>query len=400
VSEKLTDIVGRLDELGKKNSELFQKGIDNLTADEVAEIRKNNDEMTELGKQKDELTEMKAIEEKTREQQAVQPHPGFPTNGRKKEQEAEEEIPTPKSIAKQMVETAAIKDRIKNLPFELANVNMKTLLDTATGWVPYDFRSGKYVDYPTRALRVVDLINTTTTNAASISYMELTTFTNAAVEVTEGSAKPEATLAWTERNDPVRKIAVWIPATDEQLADVPRIRGIIENLLGLMVRLRLDSQILVGDGTAPNLSGILDRPTIQSQAKGADPTPDAVYKAMTLIRTVEFAEPNGVVFHPNDWQAIRLLRTADGIYIWGNPADAGPERIWGLPIVQTTAMTENTALVGDFNMAELAIRQGVTVEVSNSHDDYFVKNLLAIRCEMRAALAVYRPPAFCKVTGI
>ena len=192
---------------------------------------------------------------------------------------------------------------------------------------------------------------------------------------------------------------MFLPVTDEQLEDVPRVRSYIDNRLAFMVRQRLDAQLLVGDGTAPNISGILDRAGIQTQAKGADPTPDAVYKAMTKIRVNAFAEPNAAVFHPNDWQDIRLLRTTDGIYIWGSPADAGPERIWGLRVAQTTALTENTGLVGDFQQAELVIRSGVDLAVGFINDD-FQRNRQSIRAEMRAALAVYRPAAFATVTGI
>jgi HK97 family phage major capsid protein len=105
--------------------------------------------------------------------------------------------------------------------------------------------------------------------------------------------------------------------------------------------------------------------------------------------------------HPNDWQDIRLLRTADGIYIWGNPSDAGPERIWGLRVAMAQASTENTAIVGDFaNFSELAVRSGIDVQVSNSHSTYFVEGKVAVRADIRAAFVVYRPSAFCTVTGI
>jgi HK97 family phage major capsid protein len=168
-----------------------------------------------------------------------------------------------------------------------------------------------------------------------------------------------------------------------------------------MVRQRLDSQILVGDGVAPNLGGILTTVGIQTQAKGGDPTPDAVYKAIVKVEVVGQAAPNAVIFHPTNWQDVRLLRTADGIYIWGNPSDAGPERIWGLRVLKAQAITLGKALVGDFaNYIELSTRRGIDVQVSNSHADFFINGKLAVRADTRVALVVYRPSAFTQVTGL
>ena len=198
----------------------------------------------------------------------------------------------------------------------------------------------------------------------------------------------------------MRKIAVWIPVTDEQLEDVPGMQEYIENRLGFMVRQRLNTQILVGNGTPPNLLGILSVVGIQTQAKGVDPTPDAVYKAMTKVRVTGQAMPSAYVTHPNDWQEVKLLRTTDGIYIWGNPSEMGPDRIWGLPVVLDAGMTEGTGIVGDFaNYSLLAERKGLTIKVGYQNDD-FIKNQRSIVAEIRAAFAVLRPTAFCSVTGI
>jgi len=234
-----------------------------------------------------------------------------------------------------------------------------------------------------------------------VQYMEETTFTNNAAETAEGGTYPEAALAFTEQSSLVRKIAVFLPVTDEQLEDVPQIRGYIDNRLPFMVRQRLDSQILTGNGTAPNLRGIYNVVGIQTQAKGTDPVPDAIYKAIVKVETVGQAVANAVVMHPNDWQDVRLLRTADGLYIWGNPSDAGPERIWGLRVVRAQAATDGTAIVGDFaNFVQLAVRRGIDVQVSNSHSTFFVEGKQALRADLRAALVIYRPTAFCTVTGI
>lgn len=293
--------------------------------------------------------------------------------------------------------TPEMKDRI----LEFKDFEIKTLFETGAGWAPETTRTGKLVEYGVAPLMVTDIIPTTGTQQAAVVYMEETTRTNAAAETAEGGTYAESAFALTQRTSPVQKIAHFIPVTDEQLEDVAQVRGYLDNRMRFGLQQRTNTQILAGDGIAPNLEGLLNRSGIQTQALGGDTVPDAVYKAMTKVRVVGFAIPNAVVMHPNDWQGIRLLRTADGIYIWGSPSEAVPERIWGLPVVQDQAETENTALVGDFaNFTELAIRRGVEVKVSDSHSDYFVKGKQAIRADYRAALQLYRATALCTVTGI
>jgi HK97 family phage major capsid protein len=231
--------------------------------------------------------------------------------------------------------------------------------------------------------------------------MEETTFVNNAAEIGEGELYPESALGLEDKSAPVRKIGTWIPITDETLEDVPRARGYLNNRLPFMVRQRLDGQLLNGSGSGSNLRGLLNTTGIQTQAKSGDPTPDAVYKAMTKIKVNGLAMPNATVWNPTDWQNVRLLRTTDGIYIWGAPSEPGPARIWGLPVVEAFGVTVGTAVVGDFaNFAELAVKRGIDVQISNSHNDFFVRGKQAVRADIRAAFVVYRPAAFATVTGL
>jgi HK97 family phage major capsid protein len=276
----------------------------------------------------------------------------------------------------------------------------KTTMTTSAGFSIDDPRLPLIVPIAYRPVELVDLIPKITTNVPVITWMEQTTRTNNAAETAEGATKPEAVEVFTERTTTVRKIAITLPVTDEQLADAPQVRAVVTNDLETMIRQRLSDQIAAGDGSAPNLRGILNVSGIQTQAKGADPTPDAIFKAMVLIQTVAFANPDAVVMNPLDWQDVRLLRTSDGLYIWGSPMDSGPQRIWGLQVVLANGMTQNTAVVGAWqDYARLAIRQDVTLDVGSINDD-FTKNLTRVRAEMRAALFFTRPAAFCSVTGV
>lgn len=402
--EAKSKLIGQIFE--EAGPEIDLHAVKCISGDSMAkaeEIRKINNELTDLGKQADELRGVQKAAQRVRTAGASTPspagEPGSEPDGARQMATAERQA---KSFGQLFVESRAYKARTGGVgPEAKLDVELKTLFQTTAGWAPESTRTGRVVDFATRPVQVTDLIPMTTTTQAAVVFMEETTFTNTAAERAEGIAYPEATLALTERSSTVRKIAVFIPVTDEQLEDEPQVRGYLDNRLPFMLRQRLDSQILNGDGIAPNLEGILNVTGIQTQAKGTDPVPDAIYKAMTKVRVTGRAMPTAVVLHPNDWQDIRLLRTADGIYIWGNPSDAGPERIWGLQVAQSDAITENTGLVGDFaTYVELATRRGVDVQVSNSHSTFFTEGKQAMRADTRVALVVYRPAAFCTVTGI
>ncbi len=277
----------------------------------------------------------------------------------------------------------------------------KALMTTAAGFAPESMRLPGFVEAATRPIELLDIIPVFPTDNAAIQYMEETTRTHAAAEAAEGGAFAESTFVFTEKNSPVQKITDSLPVTDEQLEDVAFMQGYINSRLTFGLRQRLDSQCLVGNGTAPNLRGLKNTVGIQTQAKAADPAMDAFYKAMTKIRLTGRAVPTHHVIHPTNWEAIRLTRTADGIYIFGSPTEAGPERLWGLPVVQCSADAAGTGYVGSFLPAWLSLleKRGVDIQVGYVGTQ-FGEGKRTVRADMRAALVFFRPAAFCSVTGL
>jgi HK97 family phage major capsid protein len=284
---------------------------------------------------------------------------------------------------------------------ELKDYEFKTTLTEAGGFAPPNYRGPDVVRFALRRPVVADLIPQITTNEGSaIVYMEETTNTNNAAPVAEGAVKPESAFAYTQRTVTIEVVATTLPVSKQQLDDVPQIRGLIDSSMTTHLVLSEETQLLAGNGTSPQLQGFLTKAGVQTQAMGADPAETAVYKAFTLIRFTGFAEPSGGIFHPTNWQTIRTHQDTTGRYIWGDPWVPGPDRIWGVPVVVTPAITANTALFGDFSTySYIARRMGITVEVGYVNDN-FVRNLKTILAEERLALIIRRPAAFATVTGL
>jgi HK97 family phage major capsid protein len=260
---------------------------------------------------------------------------------------------------------------------------------------------------PMRTKRVRDLFPSRTTTAAVIEYFRMTGFTNNAAAVAERSgsafaAKPQSSFTFVGEQAPVRTLAHWEAAHRNVLADEPQLRSIIDNELLYGLRLQEDAQILNGDGTGENLLGIMETTGIQSYdwSAGAlkDTKADAIRRAATLS-FLAYYEPTGVVLHPNDWEDIELSKDDNGQYLVAvSVALGGEPRLWRIPVVDTPAMTEGTALVGAFGTgAQLYDREQASIRISEQHADFFVRNAIVVLAEQRLALAVKRPEAFVAV---
>ena len=384
------------------------KAIEGDTAAKINKVKQLNTELDTIFDEIKGLEEIEALAAKDAERQKWLNEPAqrmqHPGGGPLQTKDGQE-----LTLGKLWIESQAYKSFLQGQQGVKAEIDMdlKTVFRTGAGWATEAVRLPRLELDPQRPIQVVDNLVVLNTSLDTIRYMEETTFTNNAVETAESTATPaadligESALALTERTQPVEWLPVFIPVTQQQLEDVEGAEDYVNSRLMYMLRARLDLQALRGDGVTPNLLGTNNVTGINTQAKGTDPTPDAIYKAMDLCRTVGFAEPSVVFAHPNDWQDIRLLRTADGLYIFGSPMDAGPMRIWGVPVVTTTAALENTITLGDYrNFAVLYNKRGITLAASDSHAHYFTRGMLALRADMRIAMVHFRPEAFATVTGV
>ena len=284
---------------------------------------------------------------------------------------------------------------------DMGETGMKTLLQTSAGWQPRTGNGTVLVDKIIRPVQVLDVFPADRTDLFEIPSMEETTRTQAAAELAEAASYAEDAFVYTRRTSPVRKIGSEIPVTDEQLDDVPMMQGLLNNRLTFGVRARLDQQIMVGDGSGSNLTGLVNASNVQSQAKGADSNLIAAYKALVLVRVSGRAVPNYFFFHGQDWQNYRLAQNGYGEFFMGPPAQVGENTLWGLPVVQTEALTQGTGLVASVDPQWMSIyyRKDLEVQVGFINDQ-FIKGQKTVRADIRAALWIGRGQAICKITGI
>jgi len=401
----LKEITEKLAAKGKLISQIYEEAGEDLdfskvkclegdTTAKVDALKAIDVEVTDLRAEREKLLDIERALKSGRELNEEMNKPAesmhFPNKGDAK-------VET-KSLGELFMESKAYKQ--KGMEAHL-DIDLKTTMVAAAGWDPPTERLARVELYPLRPIAVVDYFPWLTTQRDTIKYMKETTHTSAVAAKAENVAYAEGALALTETSDEVEKVGTFLPVTDEQLEDVAGLASWINQRLTYQLRNYIDQQALQGTGVSPLLLGTLYLDSLQEQAKSTDPTPDAIYKAFTKVRTVGFAEPSVLFINPNDWQEVRLLTTADGIYIFGSPLDAGPDRIWGIPVCQTMAVTEATALTGDYRgYANIFQRRGITLKVTDSHASLFIQNVQVIKADMRLACVHYRTDAFCKITGI
>lgn len=291
-----------------------------------------------------------------------------------------------------------------------------------TSWDPFVTRQPGWVPDITTPLQVSDIITIIMTEKDSVSWMEETTNTPAAVETAEGAAAPEATYALTERTKPVRRIAHFLPITEEALADEPRVRGYLDYVMPIGVRQRLDEQIIKGDGAGQNLEGLL------FEAAQAAPGPDlfdipgaagGITKPWNVLLSAQYRVrqhgmgilgiqiPSHAVLHPSIYLECLQAESSAGGYYVGGPASPMLNNAWGMMVVQTSHLSNAFSadayanwkfggIVGDFSpqFIQLFMRHEFRTEIGYVSND-FREFKVSMRSSVRACLALMRHKAFC-----
>jgi len=324
---------------------------------------------------------------------------------------------------KSQTHDAFLENGQKNISSELKwnpQVELKTTL-TETGYPPAVTRSPLIVPTGTlNPLQIPDLIDTIITDNYQYKYLEETTFTNNSTAKAEGASLGENALAFTERTESIRKIGSFVPVTEELLEDVSAVEGYLSSRLQTMVKLAVSDQMIGGSGTAPNLTGILNKTGINSFAYGSFggglKRIGQIYEAITEIRKDSFLEPDAIIMHPEDWyQVVTEVADTSGtsgagftqttpLFVGAGQFGGGVgQTLWGLPVVLSTETASGTAIVGVFGGGQaihIVARQGMEVAMSDSHDDLFVKDTIVLKATVRMGMPIYRASAFCKITGL
>lgn len=280
---------------------------------------------------------------------------------------------------------------------------------SAGAFVETDY-TGIYEPLGRYPLNILTLINRRQTGSDLVEFVRQTTRVQEASPTAEANVtdsdssvsgavvgtKPEGALAFEKVQEAVKTIAVWIPATKRALSDAAQIRGIIDQELTDDLMEEFEDQLLNGNGVGENFTGILNTAGILAQAWNTDML-TTIRQARTTLAVTGRSFPTGLVLHPNDTETIDLLTDDDGRYYYGGPAQGGVQRVWRVPVVESQSIAEGTGLMGDFRKAVVWDREEASIQVSDSHSDFFIRNMVAILAEMRAAFGLIRPSAFVEI---
>jgi HK97 family phage major capsid protein len=303
----------------------------------------------------------------------------------------------------QLVKSDEYKNKLAlitgNRQFGSIGMEIKNTLTGSDATVAPDRKPG-IVAGAAPILTMESFLNSLPTSSNAIEFTKENVFTNNAAEAAEGAAKAESALTWTLVNMPVSTVAHYLRISRQLASDNVALAAYVENRLKYGVNRKVETQIVAGDGVAPNLSGILDAGNFTAHGY-ADAALGATLKKLVLIRKmiadvwVAGYPADAILLNPVDWATIEidlLTSTSNAVRVGVNAA--GQQTLWGVPVIQSIGMTADQVAVGAFGQAyTIYNREGVVVEMSDSDSDNFTKNLITIRAERRLALATEVPAA-------
>lgn len=268
-----------------------------------------------------------------------------------------------------------------------------------------------YVPLPRRPLFFRDLVRERTITSDVVFYPKFTARSNAAVPVAEATtqsngAKPESSLTLAVETETVKTIATWMAVSRRALSDAGQIRQIIDEELRGNVEESLENEMLSGDGTGEHFLGVEHlvgttdvvfdtdiKTTIRHMRTAAIKTPAYILSAGAMrVNRGNVA----ILMNPDDVEEYDLDQDAEARYYTGGPVQVYAPMAWGIPIVESEAVTAGNAWMADWTVCTLHDREDTVIRMSESHSDWFIRNLIALLAEGRWAFTCGRPSGVIK----
>lgn len=273
-----------------------------------------------------------------------------------------------------------------SVQFVLKAAGTMALSTNTTGQIPQAERENGITRIVRRNPFILELVNVGQIMSNVWEWVEQKNADGGAAMTAEGAAKSQADFDLVVASANVKKVTAYIKVTKEMLDDVQLMRSEIDQELTELIQLKIDDQLLNGDGLTVNLTGINANATAYAAGAFALAIPepnnfDVLRTAINQVR-VNLFEPTYIVMHPTDVTAMDLAKASDGHYVLPPFASNDGTIVSGIRVVANTGVTIDNFLVGDFTKAGVRFKEGLTINVGYENDD-FTKNLVTILAEAR-----------------
>lgn len=274
---------------------------------------------------------------------------------------------------------------------QMARLEVKNTVTSVNGNTTYPMQNAGIVPGNFLPLTVRSLFSAIPVTTNMVTSMRELAWTNSAAEVSQGASKPESAVTFEQYNVPITTVAHWIKISNQLLADAPAVVAYINTRLRDGLAQRIDLQLLKGNGTSPNLSGLTDTGNFTAYTPSSD---DLLIDAINRAKYSLWATgnvPDAVIVNPADWGALERAKETGGQYLYGAPGVAAGMNPFGCRVVLSNNVDPGKFIIGALNSSSsLYVREGATIEMGYVNED-FTKNLITIRAEERLGLGVDRP---------
>lgn len=391
------DVIAGLSMLMVGDIDLIMKSLDKVEKNLTAMSEKSAGEMKTLGKvSEDTKTAIDTIGTQQRElaDRLLQVE--------QKSSAQDDQPPANESYGAQFIKNAEYATFQKKTNRGSIGLELKNTVTNAIGNTYSERRPG-LVEGAFRVFTIEDLLTSIPTTSNAIDWVRENVFTNGAAEAAEGTQLAQSSITFTPGTMPVQNVAHFIKITRQLAMDNAALAAYINRRMIYGVNLKVENQLVSGNGTTPNLNGLTNTGNFTAHgytaasltALGLSPTNrfDLIGKMMGDSALADYPA-DVVILNTGDWWTMRLAKDSQGRYLLGDPGSAVVPMLFGRPAVASNAMTSDTVWVGSLSQAAtMHEREGITVDMSDSDENNFQLGLVSIRAMRRLALTVEKPTA-------